>query len=196
MSRPRNEEDLGESGVQVAPLVVVKDASRTQSSAAKHTRQSSSKSRHTTSTKSQSEPSPPPTPKASYETLPRPLQPEPVFHNYLRAFYHFHPASTVSSSTEELSITVPLNQGDVILVHSIHPNGWADGTLLASGARGWLPTNYCQAYDHPHIRTLLSALTNLWDLVRSGETENMLVLSKQDYIRAMIAGVRFFLVSG
>lgn len=90
---------------------------------------------------------------------------------------------------------MPINQGDVILVHSVHPNGWADGTLLASGARGWLPTNYCEPYDHPTIRTLLNALTNLWDLVRDGENGDLVVFMRQDYIRTLIAGVRFFLVS-
>jgi hypothetical protein len=120
---------------------------------------------------------------------------EATFHNYLRAFYHFHPSSTVSSSTDESSITVPINQGDVILVHSIHPNGWADGTLLVSGARGWLPTNYCEAYDPGFLRSLLNALTHLWDLVRSGENDNLIVFTRQDYVRGMIAGVRFFLVS-
>lgn len=49
-------------------------------------------------------------------------------------------------------------EGDVILVHYIHSNGWADGTLLASGARGWLPTNYCDAYDPEDWRNLLTAL--------------------------------------
>ncbi|KAF2416397.1 ras GEF [Tothia fuscella] len=138
--------------------------------------------------------SPPLTPKGSHEVLHRrSFEPEITFHNYLRAFYHFHPTSTVSSSTDESSITVPINQGDVILVHSIHPNGWADGTLLASGARGWLPTNYCEAYDHPSVRDLLNALTHLWDLVRSGENDNLMVFTRQDYVRGMIAGVRFFL---
>jgi hypothetical protein len=119
---------------------------------------------------------------------------QPVFHNYLRAFYHYNPTSTISSSTDESSITVAIKEGDVILVHSVHPNGWADGTLLASGARGWLPTNYCEPYDPPSIRNLLNALTHLWDLVRDGENGDLIAFSKQDYVRGMIAGVRFFLV--
>jgi hypothetical protein len=118
-----------------------------------------------------------------------------VFHHYLRAFYPYHPTSTVSSSTEESSITVSIDRGDVILVHTVHPNGWADGTLLASGARGWLPTNYCEAYDHPTIHNLLNALTHLWDLVREGESGNLVAFTKQDYVRGLIAGVRYFLVS-
>jgi hypothetical protein len=159
-----------------------------------HIRQSSSKSR-TLSVKSHSQISPPLTPRGSRDTLPAPSEPEVTFHNYLRAFYPFHPSSTVSSTTDERSITVPINQGDVILVHTIHPNGWADGTLLASGARGWLPTNYCEAYEPPSLCNLLNALTHLWDLVRSGEHHNLIVFTRQDYVRGMIAGVRSFLVS-
>jgi hypothetical protein len=141
--------------------------------------------------------SPPLSPKGSREALRSPRnETETTFHNYLRAFHHFHPASSVSSTTtDKSSITVPINQGDVILVHSIHPNGWADGTLLASGARGWLPTNYCEAYDHPSIINLLNALTHLWDLVRNGENQSLMIFTRQDYVRGMIAGVRFFLVS-
>ena len=175
----------------VAPLNIQKSPKRSRSQARRHSRQSS---RGGHSATSHSQMSPPLTPRSSQEPLAdQPSQ--PVFHNYLRAFYHFHPSSTVSSSTDESSITVPINQGDVILVHSVHPNGWADGTLLASGARGWLPTNYCEPYDHPTIRTLLNALTHLWDLVRDGENGDLLVFTRQDYVRTLIAGVRFFLVS-
>lgn len=177
----------------VAPLNIQKSPKRSRSRELSHVRQSSS--RGTASVKSHSQISPPLTPRTSREGLPQRQSAQPVFHNYLRAFYHFHPSSTVSSSTDESSITVPINQGDVILVHSVHPNGWADGTLLASGARGWLPTNYCEAYDHATIRNLLNALTHLWDLVRDGENGDLLVFTKQDYVRGMIAGVRFFLVS-
>lgn len=160
-----------------------------------HVRQSSIKSRKSSSARSQGQISPPLTPKASDEALHRHVESRPIFHNYLRAFYHFHPASTLTSTTDESSITVPLNEGDIILVHSIHANGWADGTLIASGGRGWLPTNYCEAYDHSSIRTLLNALTDLWDLVRVGENGDLTAFTKQDYVRRMIAGVRFLLVS-
>lgn len=158
-------------------------------------RQSSIKSRKSSSARSQGQMSPPLTPKASDEALRRLTESRPIFHNYLRAFYHFHPESTITSTTDESSITVPLNEGDIILVHSIHANGWADGTLVASGARGWLPTNYCEAYDHPSIRTLLNSLTDLWDLVRVGENGDLTPFMKQDYVRRMIAGVRYLLVS-
>lgn len=116
------------------------------------------------------------------------------FHNYLRAFYPYHPASTISSGDgDESSVTVPINQGDVILVHSVQPNGWADGTLLASGARGWLPTNYCEPYDPELMRNLLDALTYTWEFVRGHEDDDPSIFLGQDYVRGMIAGIRLLL---
>lgn len=122
-------------------------------------------------------------------------QPEPsraIFHNYLRAFYPFHPSGDVSPST----VTLPLDQGDIILVHSVHINGWADGTLLDTGARGWLPTNYCEAYDQLPMRPLLKALTDFWDIIRGGCGSSLKDFGNQDLMRGLIAGVRFLLVSG
>ncbi|KAF2269227.1 ras guanine-nucleotide exchange protein-like protein [Lojkania enalia] len=188
-----NQEVDKHASALVAPLNIQKSPKRSQSTGPGHTRQSSSRTAPSIRSQSQSQISPPLTPRTSREGLPEKVPAQPIFHNYLRAFYHFHPSSTVSSSTDESSITVPINQGDVILVHSVHPNGWADGTLLASGARGWLPTNYCEPYDHPSIHNLLNALTHLWDLVRDGENGDLLAFTKQDYVRAMIAGVRLFL---
>lgn len=112
------------------------------------------------------------------------------FHTYLRAFYPYHPSSDDNSST----VTLPLNSGDIILVHSVHTNGWADGTLLVSGARGWLPTNYCEPYDGEPIRILLKALTSFWDLVRGSTNGCLEVFGRQDYVRGLVAGVRYLLV--
>ena len=182
------------SSAVVAPLNIQKSPKRSRVGIFGHSRQSSRGSQSIRS-QSQSQISPPLTPKTSTEAMAQQTPPQPVFHNYLRAFYHYIPSTTVSSSTDESSITVAIKQGDVILVHSVHPNGWADGTLLASGARGWLPTNYCEPYDHPAVRNLLNALTHLWDLVRDGENGDLLAFMKQDYVRGMIAGIRFFLVS-
>ncbi|KAL2421274.1 Cell division control protein 25 [Exophiala dermatitidis] len=115
--------------------------------------------------------------------------PRARFHNYLRALYPFQPAASQVSTT----VTLPLNAGDLILVHSVHVNGWADGTLLDTGARGWLPTNYCEAYDHAAMRPLLKALTDFWDLVRCGGDSNLNVFRNQDYMRGLVAGVRALL---
>lgn len=115
--------------------------------------------------------------------------PRPRFQNFLRASYPFQPQDHFSST----SITLPLASGDIVLVHSIHTNGWADGTLLETGARGWLPTNYCEPYDYATMRPLLKALTEFWDIIRSdGETATELYRN-HDYMRGMVAGVRFLL---
>ena len=140
----------------------------------------------------QSEMTPPLTPQGNIQldqTMEPHEIPRPVFHNYLRAFYPFHPAGDVSPST----ITLPLDQGDIILVHSVHTNGWADGTLLDSGNRGWLPTNYCEAYDQIPMRPLLKALTDFWDIIRGGCGSSLRDFGNQDLMRGPIAGVRFLL---
>jgi hypothetical protein len=134
---------------------------------------------------------PPATPNGSQEDLNQHMEPsQPVFHNFLRAFYPFHPSYTISDTT----VTLPLNEGDVILVHSIHTNGWADGTLLISGARGWLPTNYCEAYDPESMRNLLKALISFWDLLRSPIAADSEIFGNQEFMRGIIAGVRYLLV--
>ncbi|KAI3081376.1 hypothetical protein CBS147339_2694 [Penicillium roqueforti] len=133
---------------------------------------------------------PPLTPQNAQDTNMDQLEaPRPVFHNYLRAFYPFHPAGNVSPST----VTLPLDQGDIILVHSVHTNGWADGTLLDSGNRGWLPTNYCEAYDQLPMRPLLKALTDFWDIIRGNFGSSLKDFGNQDLMRGPIAGVRFLL---
>ena len=135
---------------------------------------------------------PPRTPDGSRKSAESQIESsQAAFHTYLRAFYPYHPTCDETTST----VTLPLNQGDIILVHSVHTNGWADGTLLISGARGWLPTNYCEAYDPVQIQNLMKALTNFWDLVRGRSSEHLVALGSQDYMRGLVAGVRFLLVS-
>ncbi|KAK2603965.1 Ras guanine nucleotide exchange factor bud5 [Conoideocrella luteorostrata] len=132
---------------------------------------------------------PPTTPNGSQEDLSPVPTPPPIFHNFLRAFYPFHPSYAVSDT----SVTLPFEEGDVVLVHSVHTNGWADGTLLASGARGWLPTNYCEAYEPEDMRSLLKALLNFWDLLRSTAVNDGEIFRNQEYMKGVIAGVRFLL---
>ncbi|KAJ5907891.1 hypothetical protein N7495_000573 [Penicillium taxi] len=145
-------------------------------------------------TNGESDMTPPATPSGNEDTnmeQPHPVAepPRAVFHNYLRAFYPFHTAGDVCPST----VTLPLEQGDIILVHSVHTNGWADGTLLDSGNRGWLPTNYCEAYDQTPMRPLLKALTDFWDIIRGGCGSSLRDFGNQDLMRGLIAGVRFLL---
>lgn len=139
----------------------------------------------------QSHMTPPATPNGSQENLsPEAAHEPPVFHNFLRAFIPFSPSCAMAES----SVTLPLDEGDVVLVHSVHTNGWADGTLLATGARGWLPTNYCSAYEPDDMRSLLNALLNFWDLLRSTSVDDNEIFRNQEFMKGVIAGVRFLLV--
>lgn len=141
---------------------------------------------------SQSQVTPPATPNGSQEDLNAAADAAaPVFHNFLRAFYPFHPSYVMTDST----VTLPLSEGDIILVHSIHTNGWADGTLLVTGARGWLPTNYCESYDPEEMRNLLKALLNFWDLLRSTSATDCEMFGNQEFMKGIIVGVRSLLVS-
>ncbi|KAF2971443.1 hypothetical protein GQX73_g2084 [Xylaria multiplex] len=175
------------SSLQVAPLAITKGRSGSLSASS----QDDAGVNASASIYSHSQITPPSTPNESREDLvsPSPPPPHPVFHNFLRAFYPFQPACTVTDST----ITLPLNEGDVVLVHSIHTNGWADGTLLATGARGWLPTNYCEGYDPEEMRNLLKALLNFWDLLRSTVTDDQEIFENQEFMKGIIAGVRYLL---
>lgn len=111
------------------------------------------------------------------------------FQTYMRAFHPYQPDHYQRLTT----VTLPLNRGDVILIHSVHSNGWADGTLLVSGARGWLPTNYCEGYDSEPIRNLMKALTVFWDLIKGSNVGGLVVFRNSDYVRGLVAGVRCLL---
>lgn len=171
------------SSLQVAPLAIQK--SRTGSD------NGSIKSDHTITAHpyTSTQMTPPTTPNGSQEDFHAQSSAPTVFHNFLRAFYPFHPSYAMTDST----VTLPLNEGDVILVHSIHTNGWADGTLLVSGARGWLPTNYCEAYDPEEMGNLLKALLNFWDLLRSTAVNDSEIFGNQEFMKGIIAGVRYLL---
>lgn len=119
----------------------------------------------------------------------RPMPRQPLHSGFLRAFCSFQPEE-ISSST----ITLPLHEGDVILLHSVNPNGWADGTLLTSGSRGWLPTNYCDTYQPESIQVLLNALLDLWALLRGERKRKAHLNQNNDCVRGMIGGVRHLLV--
>ena len=73
----------------------------------------------------------------------------------------------------------------------MHTNGWADGTMLSSGARGWLPTNYCEGYDLEQIRPLLRACLSLFDQCKGGGNHQG---GNQGVVTGVVAGVRYLLV--
>src|SRR5690554_1965334 len=109
------------SGVYIAPLNIDKHMRRSNSGASRKSRASHARDQ---SRSSSNQYTPPPTPKTSRESLQQASHEDDsaaVAQPYLRAFFPFHPTFSPDSST----VTLPLNAGDVILVHSIHTNGWA-----------------------------------------------------------------------
>lgn len=175
------------SSMIVAPLQISKSMSRTASIMTERTQTKSSSADSARGAQHPGQLTPPLTPhnpEAGFEM-------HRDFQTYLRAFYPYHPSCDDSSST----VTLPLNAGDVILVHSVHTNGWADGTLLTSGARGWLPTNYCEGYDSEPLRPLMKALTIFWDLVKGSNVGGLSVFHNSDYVKGLVGGVRLLLVS-
>ena len=169
----------------VAPLHIQKDYSKGTIDASEHQPLSTAIQENPSSRNGQL--TPPLTPHDTEASFEKPAD----FQSYLRAFYPYHPSDEEGSTTQILS----LDTGDLILVHSVHTNGWADGTLLASGARGWLPTNYCEGYDNEPISALLRSLTMFWDLVRSSSGTTMRAFQHSDYVKGLVAGVRCLLVS-
>ena len=177
---------LTHSSLYVAPLQISKDVSRIGGSIPERPQTASSTANSIWGMQQPGQITPPLTPRDLEASFERHYD----FQAYLRAFYPYHPTWDDKSST----VTLPLNGGDVILVHSVHTNGWADGTLLTSGARGWLPTNYCEGYGSEPIRNLLKALTVFWDLVKGSNTGGLAVFRNSDYVRGLVAGVRCLLV--
>ena len=192
MASVNNMEMAGQTDLFIAPLKITKDCSRTSSNTSSSSQKTLTRQSDQGVSRRSGQLTPPLTPQSSENDLHAQREhPQSSFQTYLRAFYPYHPTYDESSST----ITLPLNCGDIILIHSVHTNGWADGTLLSSGARGWLPTNYCEAYSNEPIRILLKALTKFWDLAKSGRMGGFEALSSQDCVRGLVAGVRCLLVS-
>lgn len=182
-----NEEQPMRASLQVAPLAIHKGLGGSAADGSQCDAYNDSGDVY-----SQSHLTPPATPSTTYQDSTAygdHLSP-PVFYNFLRAFYPFHPDYAMSDS----SVTLPLNEGDVVLVHSIHTNGWADGTLLVTGARGWLPTNYCESYEPDEMRYLLKALLNFWDLLRSTCVSDREIFGNWEFLKGIKAGVRYLLV--
>ncbi|KAL8770349.1 MAG: hypothetical protein Q9209_003985 [Squamulea sp. 1 TL-2023] len=183
-------ESLKHPEMCVAPLSITKDCSRTPSNTSSCSQRTLTRKGNQRISHKSGQITPPLTPQGSQDNLQAPRDvPQSTFQTYLRAFYSFHPTCDEKSST----ITLPLNYGDIILIHSVHTNGWADGTLLSSGARGWLPTNYCEPYNHESARVLLKALTKFWDLAKGSSVHGLEALANQDYVQGLVAGVRCLL---
>ena len=179
-------EKLPRSSACVAPLQIVKGTPRVITPSSHTSNSSSSMTNGVYLPQRSGQMTPPLTPRDSEMSFERHAD----FPTYLRACYPYRPEYHQSLTT----VTLPLNGGDIVLVHSVHSNGWADGTLLISGARGWLPTNYCEGYDSEPIRNLMKALTVFWDLVKGSSLGGLDLFRNSDYVRGLVAGVRCLLV--
>ena len=173
----------------VAPLQVVKgNRSRRKSNGSNRSRRSSASNgarrRSQSKSKNASKIS-----LGSQETVQLSSE-SPRFENYLRATHEFDP----STYSDPSSVTMPLRKGDILLVHANHSNGWADGFSLSTGERGWVPTNFCTPLDQEPNRMLMRALTTFWDILDNHRSSLTSILSNQEYMRGLIAGVRRSLV--
>jgi len=148
-----------------------------------------------------SDPTPPPSPPsprspksmhAEYHTgqisptnsIP-PLNTPPPPPTYLRALHSFRPTPTIESESKCLSF----DPDQIIQVHTLHPSGWADGTLLATNERGWFPSNYCEQYTLSNLRPLLGACSLLYATVRAKRVSHYYTV-----ISCLITSVRGLLV--
>ena len=115
-----------------------------------------------------------------------PLQSPPPPPTYLRALHSFRPTATTMTESDCLSF----EPDQIIQVHTLHPSGWADGTLLATNERGWFPSNYCEQYTLSNLRPLLGASSLLYATVRAKRVSHYYTV-----ISCVVTSVRGLLVA-
>ncbi|GAO49062.1 hypothetical protein G7K_3223-t2 [Saitoella complicata NRRL Y-17804] len=105
------------------------------------------------------------------DTLSRPRTSDSSLHShggpaptYLRVLHQFQPQDAAQLDT----VCLPLEAGQIVMVHALHPSGWADGSLLSTGERGWFPSNYCEPYGLRILRPLVSAVELVKGVLRQG----------------------------
>jgi hypothetical protein len=114
-----------------------------------------------------------------------PTQTPPPPPTYLRALHAFSPTSTTMTESDCLSF----EPDQIIQVHTLHPSGWADGTLLSTNERGWFPSNYCEQYTLSNLRPLLGASSLLYATVRAKRVSHYYTV-----ISCVVTSVRGLLV--
>jgi hypothetical protein len=114
-----------------------------------------------------------------------PSQAPPPPPTYLRALHSFRPTATSMTDSDCLSF----EPDQIIQVHTLHPSGWADGTLLATNERGWFPSNYCEQYTLSNLRPLLGASSLLYATVRAKRVSHYYTV-----ISCVVTSVRGLLV--
>ena len=127
-----------------------------------------------------------PNESASPTTSIPPITVPPPPPTYLRALHAFRPTATTMTESDCLSF----EPDQIIQVHTLHPSGWADGTLLATNERGWFPSNYCEQYTLSNLRPLLGASSLLYATVRAKRVSHYYTV-----ISCVVTSVRGLLVT-
>ena len=115
----------------------------------------------------------------------------PQLPKFLRVLQAFHPTCDSDGSSDML----PLNPRNLILIHSIGVEGWAEGTLLDSYKRGWFPTACCESYNPEPLQSLLQTLVNFWDIIESSEEGTIAILHGENLENRLRAGSKYLLVN-
>lgn len=117
---------------------------------------------------------------------------------FLRALHSFD-ASSLSSQNNEIeenasAICLSFQESEIVLLHTIHASGWGDATILSTGVRGWIPTNYFTPYTDLKVAPLLSAVLSF---VLNPKSERLKDSDEytfaQSSILNIVAGVRSLL---
>lgn len=121
---------------------------------------------------------------------------------FLRALHSFDSTSlsaeVVDPEEDPASICLSFQESEIVLLHSIHPSGWGDATILSTGVRGWIPTNYFTPYTEPKVTHLLTAVLGFvlnpksQPLTKTTDSEVQFSFS-QSSITSIVAGVRSLL---
>lgn len=121
---------------------------------------------------------------------------QPLNRKYLRAIFDYGGVvpEDQEGSPSDASKKAYLRTGDIILVHLTHVNGWADGTVLNTGRRGWFPANFCEPYDHEYVRYFFHGLTNIWTASSKDNSTSSWNSSRKDEIQSLVFGIRYALV--
>ncbi|ODQ66944.1 ras GEF [Nadsonia fulvescens var. elongata DSM 6958] len=56
------------------------------------------------------------------------------------------------------STCLSFQKNDTVILHSLDPSGWGDATILLTGQRGWIPTNYFEIINHDSLNHLMSSI--------------------------------------
>ncbi|KAG5366650.1 Ras guanine nucleotide exchange factor Y [Yarrowia sp. B02] len=109
---------------------------------------------------------------------------------FLRAVHAFDARSLETHDKD--SVCLSFKQTDCILLHGMDVSGWGDATLLHTGERGWVPTNFFQPFQDPEANALLVAVQKFATNPKCHPTKNGHTFS-QNSVNSVIAGVRALL---